>query len=42
MKVIIDERYIIQDVRRKRESREYAQTIIEVVRSAKLSIYNQL
>ena len=40
MKVVIDERYIFQDARRKRESREYAQTIVRVARSAKLSIYN--
>ena len=42
MKVIIDERYIIQDARRKRESREYAQTIVKIAKSTKLSIYNQL
>ena len=42
MITIIRKKYIINDVKRRKKSIEYAQIIIRVVKSAKMSVYNQI
>ena len=42
MITVIRKRYTMNDVRRKRESIEYAQIITRAARSAKMSMYNQI
>ena len=40
MRIVIDEKYTINNIHRKRKFREYVQTIIRVVKSTKFSMYN--
>ena len=40
--IVIRERYIMNDARRRREFNEYAQIIIRAARSVEMSIYNQI
>ena len=42
MITVIRKKYIMNDVKRRKESIEYAQIIIRVVRFAKMSVYNQI
>ena len=42
MITVIRKKYIMNDAKRRKESIEYAQIIIRVVRSAKTFVYNQI